>query len=80
MGSRRSAYLTQANGYFRRLEHKTLDKVPADARVRILFDYQENRDRFQRIRRLQQRYGVFRRTDSDRLPDQSTNCYSGNLR
>jgi aryl-alcohol dehydrogenase-like predicted oxidoreductase len=51
------AYLTQANGYFRRLEQNTLDKVPADARVRILFDHQENRDRFQRIRRLQQKYG-----------------------
>ena len=51
------AYLTQANGYFRRLEQNTLDKVPVDARVRILFDHQENRDRFQRIRRLQQRYG-----------------------
>jgi aryl-alcohol dehydrogenase-like predicted oxidoreductase len=51
------AYLTQANGYFRRLDQNTLDKVPADARVRILFDHQENRERFQRIRRLQQKYG-----------------------
>jgi aryl-alcohol dehydrogenase-like predicted oxidoreductase len=51
------AYLTQASGYFRRLEQNTLDKVPADARVRILFDHQENRDRFQRVRRLQQKYG-----------------------
>ena len=50
------AYLAQANGYFRRLEQNALDKVPADARVRILFDHQENRDRFQRIRRLQQEY------------------------
>ncbi|MGB7836649.1 MAG: aldo/keto reductase [Terrimicrobiaceae bacterium] len=50
------AYLAQANGYFRRLEQNTLDKVPADARVRILIDHQENRDRFQRIRRLQQEY------------------------
>jgi aryl-alcohol dehydrogenase-like predicted oxidoreductase len=41
----------------RRLEQNTLDKVAADARVRILFDHQENRDRFQRVRRLQQKYG-----------------------
>ena len=51
-------YLTQANGYFRRLEQNTLDKVPADARVRILFDHQENRDRFQRVRHLQKKYGL----------------------
>jgi hypothetical protein len=40
-------YLTQANGYFRRLKQGTLDQVfPPDARVRALFDHQENRDRF----------------------------------
>jgi aryl-alcohol dehydrogenase-like predicted oxidoreductase len=31
--------------------------LPADARVRVLFDHQENRSRFQRLRRLQQKYG-----------------------
>jgi aryl-alcohol dehydrogenase-like predicted oxidoreductase len=51
------AYLGQASGYFRRLEQNTLDKLPADARVRVLFDHQENRDRFQRIRHLQEDYG-----------------------
>jgi aryl-alcohol dehydrogenase-like predicted oxidoreductase len=51
-------YLTQASGYFRRLEQGTLDQVPADARVRVLFDHQENRDRFQRLRRLQQKHGL----------------------
>jgi aryl-alcohol dehydrogenase-like predicted oxidoreductase len=51
-------YLTQANGYFRRLEQGTLDQVPTDARVRALFDHQENRDRFQRLRRLQQKHGL----------------------
>ncbi len=51
------AYLAQASGYFRRLEQNTLDKLPPDARVRVLFDHQENRDRFQRIRRLQQKHG-----------------------
>ncbi|MBV8100682.1 MAG: aldo/keto reductase [Verrucomicrobia bacterium] len=51
-------YLTQANGYFRRLDLGTLMEVPADARVRLLFDHQENRDRFQRIRNLQRKYGL----------------------
>ena len=51
------ADLGQASGYFRRLEQNKLDKVAADARVGILFDHQENRDRFQRVRRLQQKYG-----------------------
>jgi aryl-alcohol dehydrogenase-like predicted oxidoreductase len=35
----------------------TLKKIPADTRVRVLFDHQENRDRFQRLRHLQQKYG-----------------------
>jgi len=52
------AYLGQASGYFRRLEQNTLDKVPADGRVRVLFDHQENRDRFQRLRQLQEKYGL----------------------
>ena len=51
------AYLGQASGYFRRLDQNTLDKVPSDARVRLLFDHQENRDRFQRLRHLQEKYG-----------------------
>jgi aryl-alcohol dehydrogenase-like predicted oxidoreductase len=51
-------YLTQANGYFRRLEQNTLDRVPADARVRTLFDHQENRERFKRLRRLQEKYDL----------------------
>ena len=52
------AYLGQASGYFRRLEQNTLDNVPPDAGVRLLFDHQENRDRFQRLRHLQQRSGL----------------------
>ena len=52
------AYLGQAGGYFRRLEQNTLEKVPPDARVRVLFDHQENRDRFRRLRQLQQKYGL----------------------
>jgi aryl-alcohol dehydrogenase-like predicted oxidoreductase len=51
-------YLTQANGYFRRLEQNTLDQVPAGARVRELFDHEENRARFQRVRRLQKKYDL----------------------
>jgi aryl-alcohol dehydrogenase-like predicted oxidoreductase len=51
-------YLTQASGYFRRLEQGTLGQVPVDARVRALFDHQENRDCFQRLRRLQQKHGL----------------------
>jgi aryl-alcohol dehydrogenase-like predicted oxidoreductase len=50
-------YLTQANGYFRRLEQNSLDQMPADARVRTLFDHAENRQRFQRIQVLQKRTG-----------------------
>ena len=50
-------YLSQANGYFRRLERNTLDQVPADARVRKLFDHPENRARFGRVRHLQERHG-----------------------
>jgi 1-deoxyxylulose-5-phosphate synthase len=49
--------MAQASGYFRRLEQRTLENVPPDARVRVLFDHQENRDRFQRVRHLQQKYG-----------------------
>jgi aryl-alcohol dehydrogenase-like predicted oxidoreductase len=51
-------YLTQANGYFRRLEQNNLDQVAADARVRTLFDHSENRQRFQRIQVLQKRTGL----------------------
>ncbi|HET9379138.1 MAG TPA: aldo/keto reductase [Chthoniobacterales bacterium] len=48
-------YLTQANGYFRRLEQSSLDQVATDARVRTLFDHPENRKRFQRIQVLQKK-------------------------
>ena len=50
-------YLSQASGYFRRLERGTLDQVPPDARVRVLYDHQENRDRYQRIHTIQAEYG-----------------------
>jgi aryl-alcohol dehydrogenase-like predicted oxidoreductase len=50
-------YLTQANGYFRRLEQNSLDQVPTDARVRTIFDHPENRKRFQRIQVLQKKTG-----------------------
>jgi aryl-alcohol dehydrogenase-like predicted oxidoreductase len=52
-------YMTQANGYFRRLEQNSLDQLAADARVRALFDHSENRERFQRIRVLQKRAGLW---------------------
>jgi aryl-alcohol dehydrogenase-like predicted oxidoreductase len=51
-------YLTQASGYFRRLDQGTLGQVPADARVRALFDHPENRERFERVRHLQQKHGL----------------------
>jgi aryl-alcohol dehydrogenase-like predicted oxidoreductase len=51
-------YLTQANGYFRRLEQNRLDQVAPDARVRTLFDHSENRKRFQRIQVLQKKSGL----------------------
>ena len=50
-------YLSQANGYFRRLERGTLDQVAPDARVRMLYDRQENRDRFQRLCHVQEKHG-----------------------
>jgi aryl-alcohol dehydrogenase-like predicted oxidoreductase len=52
------AYLAQANGYFRRLEQDTLDQVPVDARVRALFDHQENRNRFQRLREVRKKHNL----------------------
>jgi aryl-alcohol dehydrogenase-like predicted oxidoreductase len=51
-------YLTQANGYFRRLELNNLDQLAPDARVRTLFDHPENRKRFQRIQVLQKKSGL----------------------
>jgi aryl-alcohol dehydrogenase-like predicted oxidoreductase len=51
-------FITQAGGYFRRLEQGTLDRLPKDDRLRRMFDHQENRERFQRIRRLQQKTGL----------------------
>src|SRR5258708_34448021 len=51
-------YLTQAHGYFRRLEQNRLDQVAPDARVRTLFDHSENRKRFQRIQVLQKKSGL----------------------
>ncbi len=50
-------YFSQSNGYFRRLERGAMDQVPPDARVRVLHDNQENRDRHQRLRELQSKYG-----------------------
>ena len=32
--------------------------MPAEARVRALFDHQENRERFERVRHLQQKHGL----------------------
>jgi aryl-alcohol dehydrogenase-like predicted oxidoreductase len=52
------AYLSQASGYFRRLEQQTLNQLPPDARVCQLFDHPENRIRFQRVRRLQEKYNL----------------------
>jgi aryl-alcohol dehydrogenase-like predicted oxidoreductase len=51
-------YLTQANGYFRRLEKNSLGQLATDARVRTLFDHSENRKRFQRIQVLQKKSGL----------------------
>jgi Predicted oxidoreductases (related to aryl-alcohol dehydrogenases) len=51
-------YLTQANGYFRRLEQNSLNQVAADARVRTLFDHPENRKRFHRVQALRKQSGL----------------------
>jgi aryl-alcohol dehydrogenase-like predicted oxidoreductase len=48
-------FITQAGGYFRRLDQGTLDQLPVDHRIRLMFDHQENQARFQRIRRLQEK-------------------------
>jgi hypothetical protein len=47
-------FITQAGGYFRRLDQNTLDQLSADHRIRRMFDHQENHERFQRVRRLQE--------------------------
>jgi aryl-alcohol dehydrogenase-like predicted oxidoreductase len=51
-------FISQAGGYFRRLEQGTLDQLPVDNRIRRMFDHQENRERFQRMQRLQQKMGL----------------------
>jgi aryl-alcohol dehydrogenase-like predicted oxidoreductase len=48
-------FISQAGGYFRRLDQGTLGQLSIDNRVRRMFDHQENRERFQRIRRLQEK-------------------------
>jgi aryl-alcohol dehydrogenase-like predicted oxidoreductase len=48
-------FISQAGGYFRRLDQGALDQLSADNRVRRMFDHQENHARFQRIRRLQEK-------------------------
>ena len=50
-------YFSQSNGYFRRMERGAMDQVPPDARVRVLHDNQENKDRYRRARELQNKYG-----------------------
>lgn len=47
-------FISQAGGYFRRLDQGTLGQLSIDNRVRRMFDHQENHKRFQRIRRLQE--------------------------
>ena len=56
-GSPAFAYLGQASGYFRRLDQDARQGAFGNARVRLLFDHQENRNRFQRLRYLQEKYG-----------------------
>jgi aryl-alcohol dehydrogenase-like predicted oxidoreductase len=51
-------FITQAGGYFRRLEQNRLDQLPIDNRIRQMFDHQENRERFQRIRRLEKKLNL----------------------
>jgi len=49
-------YTTQANGYFRRLENKSLDQTRE--LVRALFDSPENRERYERIKTIQAENGL----------------------
>jgi aryl-alcohol dehydrogenase-like predicted oxidoreductase len=51
-------YLTQASGYFRRLERNTLHQIPQDARTKVLFDYEENQTRSKRIQHIQKEKGL----------------------
>lgn len=51
-------FISQAGGYFRRVEQGTLDLLPVDNRIRRMFDHHENRERFQRMQRLQQKMGL----------------------
>ena len=51
-------FITQAGGYFRRLELGTLEQLPEDNRIRRMFDHQENEERFQRILRLHRLRGL----------------------
>jgi aryl-alcohol dehydrogenase-like predicted oxidoreductase len=51
-------FITQAGGYFRRLEQGRLEELPENDRIRGMFDHGENRERFRRIRCLQQRYNL----------------------
>jgi aryl-alcohol dehydrogenase-like predicted oxidoreductase len=48
-------FISQAGGYFRRLDQGTLGQLSIDNRVRRMFDHQENHERFQRIRHLQKK-------------------------
>ena len=51
-------FISQAGGYFRRMELGTLEQLPKDNRIRRMFDNQENRERFQRILQLGQLEGL----------------------
>jgi aryl-alcohol dehydrogenase-like predicted oxidoreductase len=51
-------FITQAGGYFRRVQQGTLGQLPIDNRIRRMFDHQENRERFQRMRTLVQSKGL----------------------
>ena len=51
-------FITQAGGYFRRVELGTLEQLPKDNRIRRMFDHQENRERFQRVLQIRRRKGL----------------------
>ena len=50
-------YFSQSNGYFRRMDRGAMNQVSPDARVRVLHDNQQNRDRYLRLRELQNERG-----------------------
>jgi len=51
-------FISQAGGYFRRLEQGTLQELSKDNRIRRMFDHHENRERYERMLLLGEQKGL----------------------